>query len=275
MLTDSMAKLYLEVLGCSDARAVCKENLFRLQEAHLGKIPYTNLSFFRNGIVTSLETEALFERLIIQKKGGYCFELNGLFSKLLRYLGYDVTDFFGRWHFGSAEAIPMRRHRILKVVLGDETFLADAGIGSLCPVTPLVFKHDIIQQKNFRSYRIVKDPQLGNVVQAETPEGFLPYFSFTEDPHFPQDFVYVHTYCIQQPDSIFRNKLFLHKITAEQQQMIVSPTPDSSVWGVLTRECQKEELHTLHTKEEMLKLITEVFGLNYTAADLPEISCHS
>ena len=272
MLTDSMAKLYLEVLGCPDAKAVCKENLFRLQSAHLAEIPYTNLSFFRSGVVTSLETEALFERIIIQKKGGYCFELNGLFSKLLRYLGYDVTDFFGRWHFGSPEAIPMRRHRILKVVLGSETFLADAGIGSLCPVTPLVFKYDVVQQKNFRSYRIVIDPQLGNVVQAETPDGFLPYFSFTEDPHFPQDFVYVHAYCIQQPDSVFRNKLFLHKITAEKQQMIVAPTPESPVWALRIRDNEKEELRTLHSREEMLKLIKEIFGLNYTAADLPEIS---
>ena len=272
MLTDSMAKLYLEVLGCTEARAVCRENLFRLQSAHLAEIPYTNLSFFRNGVVTSLETEALFERIILKNKGGYCFELNGLFGKLLRYLGYDVTDFFGRWHFGSAEAVPMRRHRILKVVLGSETFLADAGIGSLCPVTPLAFEYDIIQPKNFRSYRIVRDPQLGNVVQAETPEGFLPYFSFTEDPHFPQDFVYVHAYCIRQPDSIFRNKLFVHKITAEKQQMIVGPTPDSPGCALRIWDNKKEELTPIKSKEEMVKLLKEVFKLDYTAADLPEIS---
>lgn len=272
MLTDTMTSLYLERLNCSDAEPVSKENLFRLQAAHLATLPYTNLSFFLNGDVTSLETEALFERIILQNKGGYCFELNGLFSKLLRTLGYDVTDFFGRWHFGSDEAVPMRRHRILKVVLDNEVFLADAGIGSLCPVTPLDFKHDLIQRKNFRAYRIVKDPLLGNVVQAETPSGFLPYYSFTEDPHFPHDFVYVHAYCIRQPDSVFRNKLFVHRLTAEKQFMIVSPAPGSPGYGLRIWDNKQEELFPLKSKSEMVKVLKEVFNLDYMEKDLPEIS---
>ena len=267
-----MAAAYLERLNCSDAGAVCKENLFRLQSAHLAEIPYTNLSFFRSGQLTSLETEELFKRIILENKGGYCFELNGLFGKLLRYLGYDVTDFFGRWHFGSDEAVPMRRHRILKVVLGEEIFLADAGIGSLCPTTPLAFQYDVVQPKNFRSYRIVRDPQLGNVVQAETPSGFLPYFSFTEDPHFPQDFVYVHADCVEQPDSIVRNNLFVHKIPAEKQLMVAAPTQEFPEYAFRIRDNKKEELFPLKTKEALLKTLREVFKLDYTESDLPEIN---
>lgn len=271
MLTDTMTRMYLERLNCSGAGTVSEENLFRLQAAHLAELPYTNLSFYRNGQVTSLETEALFERIILQNKGGYCFELNGLFGELLRTLGYDVTDFFGRWHFGSDEAVPMRRHRILKVVLGEKTFLADAGIGSLCPVTPLAFRYDAVQPKNFRAYRMVKDPLLGNVVQAETPSGFLPYFSFTEDPHFPRDFVYVHAYCIRQPDSLFRNKLFVHRITAEKQYMIVNPVPESPGYALRIWDNKKEELSPLKSRGEMVKILKELFKLEYTEEDLPEI----
>ena len=270
MLTESMISTYLDRLGCPDAREVSRENLFRLQAAHLEKIAYTNLSFYRNGALNPLETGSLFERIILNRKGGYCFELNGLFSKLLRALGYDVTDYFARWHFGGTDAIPMRRHRVLKVVLGEEIYLADAGIGSPCPVTPLSFLHDIVQPKNYRSYRIVKDPLLGNVVQAETPEGYLPYFSFTEDPHFPQDFVYAHAYCVQQPDSVFRNKVFVHKITADTDWLLLNPTPENPEF-MLRIKGDTEVLQPIRSKNEMLAILRDVFGLEFHAEDLPEI----
>ena len=269
MLTESMISCYLDRLGCSDAREVSKENLFRLQTAHLEKFPYTNLSFFRSGTLNSLDPEALFERIVLNRKGGYCFELNGLFGELLRSLGYDVTEYFARWHFGGTDAIPMRRHRVMKVVLEDEIFLADAGIGSLCPATPLKFQYDIIQPKNGRAYRIVEDDVLGNIVQAETPEGWLPYFSFTEDPHFPHDFIYVHAYCVQQPDSVFRNKLFVHRINTETQWHILVPTPEMPDY-VLRIKNETEVLKPLRTKNEMLTVLKDVFGLNYSAEDLPE-----
>ena len=271
-MTESMITSYLAALGCSDAREVCKENLFRLQQAHLANIPYTNLSFYKTGHLRSLDTEALFERLILQHKGGYCFELNGLFGELLRTLGYDVTEYFARWHFGSDEKIPMRRHRVLKVVLNDEIFLADAGIGSPCPVTPLKLEYNAVQPKNFRAYRIVKDPILGNVVEAETPEGFLPYFSFTEDPHFPQDFLYVHAYCVQQPDSVFRTKTFVHKLTAETQWGLLNPTPESPEYALRIWNNGTVTLIPIHSKSELLSILKEIFGLDYTLEDLPEIN---
>lgn len=272
MLTESMISAYLERLQCQDARKVSEENLFRLQKAHLKQIAYSNLSFFMNGVLTSLDTEALFERLIVQKKGGYCFELNGLFGELLRSLGYDVTEYFARWHFGGTEEIPMRRHRVLKVVLDGEVFLADAGIGSPCPTTPLRFEYDTVQKKNFRSYRIVKNLLLGNVVEAETPEGFLPYYSFTDDPHFPQDFVYVHAYCVQQPDSFFRNKLFAHRLTDETQWQLLNPTPESPEWALRIWNNGNITLNPIYSKMELEKILTDVFGLVCTPEELPDIN---
>lgn len=270
-MKESEISMYLERLGCENTRVPNRENLFRLQSAHLAQIPYTNLSFFRSGELHSLDPESLFERVILQRKGGYCFELNGLFAELLRSLGYDVTEYFARWHFGGTEAVPMRRHRVLKVVLGDEVFLADAGIGSPCPVTPLAWKYDVIQPKNFRSYRLVKDPVLGNVVQAETPEGFLPYFSFTEDPHFPQDFVYVHAYCVCQQESVFRNKVFAHKQTADMQWLIVNPTPENPDYGLRIWHKGEISLTPIGSKAEMQRILAEIFGLVYDQDDLPEI----
>ena len=164
----------------------------------------------------------------------------------------------------------MRRHRVIKVELGNETFLADAGLGSLCPVTPLSLEFNVVQKKNFRSYQIVKDPMFGTVVQAETPEGFLPYFSFTDDPHFPQDFLYAHAYCVQQPDSVFRNKLFVHKITENKQWIIENPTPESPEFALRINGETETERIVLRSKTEMQNVLADIFGLHYPPESLPE-----
>ena len=115
MMTDSMAKAYLERIGCPDAAAVSRENLFRIQSAHLETVPYSTLTIHATGKEPDLTPDALFDRIVTKKSGGYCFELNGLLADLLRTLGYEVVEYFARWHFGEKNPVPMRRHRVLKV----------------------------------------------------------------------------------------------------------------------------------------------------------------
>ena len=165
----------------------------------------------------------------------------------------------------------MRRHRILRVELDEEIFIADAGIGSLCPTTPLRFEYDMIQPKNSRNYRIVRDPLLGNVVLAETGDGYFPYFSFTEDPHFPQDFIYVHTYCVRQPDSVFRNKLFVHRLTDDIQYQIRNPEPESPYFVYSVRNGDEITEIPVCSGMDMQRILLENFDLAYSLEELPEL----
>ena len=137
MSNEDQITAYLERIGCADSRAVSKENLFRLQKGHLAAVPYTNLTIYQTKQEPSLCTEALFEKIVLKRMGGYCFELNGLFAELLRSLGYEVAEYFARWHFGESDPVPMRRHRVLKVTCPDGVFVVDAGVGCLCPTTEM------------------------------------------------------------------------------------------------------------------------------------------
>lgn len=89
---------YLDRIGLRDAvpPPPTLETLRRLQSAHLLHVPYENLDLLR-GAITSLEHGALFEKIVEKRRGGLCFELNGLFCWLLCSLGYQVTSYAGRF----------------------------------------------------------------------------------------------------------------------------------------------------------------------------------
>ena len=118
-------KAYFDRIGLTlPEHIVCDGALLKkIQYAHCTTIPYENLDIIRN-IPLSLEEDDLFEKIVVNHRGGYCFELNGLYGWLLRQLGYKVTDCFARYLRGES-TIPMRRHRVLKVEAADGTYLCD------------------------------------------------------------------------------------------------------------------------------------------------------
>ena len=260
-MNELMVSRYLQLLGCENARAVSQESLFLLHEKHLEKIPYSNWQIFFNAVTPALDTEALFERIVMKKTGGYCFELNGLFAELLRTLGYQVTEYFARWHAGENLDIPMRRHRVLLVECDGRKFLADVGVGCLISSTPLEFLPETPQQKNCRKYKIVKDARFGNLVQAESDEGFYALYSFNEEPCFPCDFEYVNFYCSQNPQSPFRKKLFLHRQGAEFRIFIENPTPESPEWALVEMYGSSIEKTVFNSDRELQEIFEKKFGI--------------
>lgn len=270
MMTDSMAKAYLERIGCPDAAAVSRENLFRIQSAHLETVPYSTLTIHATGKEPDLTPDALFDRIVTKKSGGYCFELNGLLADLLRTLGYGVEEYFARWHFGEKNPVPMRRHRVLKVCCDGNAWIVDAGVGCLCPNTPLEFKLDVVQPKNLRNYRLVRDPALGIMVQTETQDGFVPYFSFTEDPHFPQDFNYVNYYCSNHPDSMFRREFFMTRQTADTQIYISQPTPEEPNRTFCIKKGDVIAKTPIRDKAHFQQILADSFGVVCFQDDLPD-----
>src|SRR5690242_4007849 len=81
---------YLDRIAYRGSRAPTAATLRELQVAHLLAVPFENLSIHaRQPIV--LEEGALFDKVVMRRRGGFCYELNGLFAALLRALGFPVT----------------------------------------------------------------------------------------------------------------------------------------------------------------------------------------
>src|SRR3954447_10763487 len=81
---------YLERIRYHGPLEPTAETLRRLQVAHLLTVPFENLSIHR-GEPIELDDEALFEKMVVRRRGGFCYELNGLFAALLRSLGFEVV----------------------------------------------------------------------------------------------------------------------------------------------------------------------------------------
>ena len=124
--------------------------LKQLQFCHLFSIPYENIDIVSDKPI-KLDVDSLFEKIVVKRRGGYCFELNGLFGALLSALGFNVTDCMARFLKGETE-IPMRRHRVLKVKCPDGSFLCDVGVGIACPIYPVRLDTEEIQHIGNEQY---------------------------------------------------------------------------------------------------------------------------
>lgn len=141
---------YLERLGLDSAPGPDYDGLRTLHRAHLESIPFENLDIHLDRPIR-LELEEILDKLIGQQRGGYCYELNGAFSSLLRSLGFETNLLAARVYDGDIVGIPFD-HACIQVNL-DQPRLVDVGFGALF-TDPILMTTGIDQQdvvgKTFR-----------------------------------------------------------------------------------------------------------------------------
>lgn len=195
------------------------ETLRALQHAHLTSVPYENLDIL-NGIPLSMKPEDLFKKIVDNVRGGYCFELNGIFAWLLKGLGFNVTDYFARFLLNEQE-IPKRRHRVLKVEANDGVYICDIGVGIESPRYSLKLLEGLEQADEFSRYKFTREPFFGWVLwQCKNGGQWNRYFSFTEEPQLDIDFIMPSFYCEKHPDSPFNKSPMLSLKTEKGRQTV-------------------------------------------------------
>ena len=117
---------YMRLLGLRPDTRPSVESLAQLQLQHLYTVPFENLSI-HCGEPIVLEQQALWNKIVTRRRGGFCFELNGAFAGLLSALGFDVT-LLSAQVFDHGEPGPPLDHLALRVDL-DEPWLVDVGFG--------------------------------------------------------------------------------------------------------------------------------------------------
>jgi N-hydroxyarylamine O-acetyltransferase len=120
---------YLRRIDYAGSRAPTLDTLIALQLAHLVSVPFENLHVFRRrGVRVDLEWS--YAKVVEQRRGGWCFELNGCFSELLRRLGYSVDLLSGRVYQPSSGGLsPEFDHLALLVHTAEGPHLVDVGWG--------------------------------------------------------------------------------------------------------------------------------------------------
>lgn len=261
-MISNLVQGYLDRIGYHGPLDGSAETLSALQEAHVLTVPYENLDIMR-GKYLSIEIPDVYKKIIVQKRGGYCFELNGLFAWLLRELNYDVTEYYGRFLFGEPVDIPMRRHRISRVLIDGETYICDVGVGIPAPRYPLLLKEGLEQKQSGETYRLVRDPLLGWVVQFDHRGQWDNIYSFTEDPQYPIDFEMPNHWCLTHPDSIFKHYAMAYIRTPDGRKTIADVEDESGnkVQEFRTFSPKGVETFIPKTEEEYREALERYFGI--------------
>ncbi len=231
------------------------EFLKEIHKAHYMTVPYENLDIVK-GIPLDLSTEALYHKVVDCNRGGYCFELNGLFGALLRSLNYEVTDHLARFLLDE-ENIPMRRHRVLKVQIADSEYVCDVGIGIEAPRIPLKLVENEVQNDGFADYRFECEPFLGWVLwQKKLMSEWKKLYSFTDEVQLSVDFLQPSFYCEKSPESTFNKEPMLSLKTNVGFNSYDGKIFKVSSKGNITRNFEPKD------KDDEQRLLTELFGLN-------------
>jgi arylamine N-acetyltransferase len=215
----SEVRAYLDRIGYTGPIDSTAETLTELQECHLHTVPYENLDILHS-IPLSLDIQDLFQKIVVRRRGGYCFELNALFGWLLRELGYPVIDLMARFWRDEPNPPPKRRHHVLKVAVGDAFYLCDVGVGGIVPRRPIEMIEDLEHQQGDECYRLERDPYFGWMLCESKQGKWNRLYSFTEEPQLPRDFVMVTYWCENSPDSIFINNAIVAIRTEEGRNTI-------------------------------------------------------
>lgn len=254
---------YLARIGINVVPAPTLENLAMLQKAHLTHVPYEDIDIWR-GKAGTLAYDELFDKIVNRGRGGYCFELNGLFGWLLKELGYNTVEHFGRWLMGEALEVPGRRHRVIRVKLDGADYIADVGVGQRAPFAPLELVHDKVQNRECVDYRIVAHERLGHVVEVLKDGVWMRFYSFDDAAQEPIDFNYVHYYCVNHPRSFFRSNLLVHIPTNDGRHSIgFAPDPETGELQPLLSVSDKNGTRQkyLRTPTEFAVSLKEYFGI--------------
>src|SRR3989339_915384 len=135
---------YLQRLKIENIAKLDLSNLKLLHKNHLYNIPFENLDIHYNKKII-LDFEFLENKILNNGRGGFCYELNGLFYKLLSELGYKVKMICAGVYNNEGIPGPDYDHMALIVKINDEEYLADVGFGDNF-LEPLKFELEIVQK---------------------------------------------------------------------------------------------------------------------------------
>lgn len=181
------------------------ENLDRLIVAALHHLPFENLDVLLDKPV-QIEPDAVFAKIVEQRRGGYCFELNSLFARLLSSLDYRVTLLVARVRWGLPADAPLtpQTHLLLRVDLPDGAYLVDVGFGGPASPRALPLRVNAVLPGGWR----ISTEADGDLAMAtRSASGWQTLYRFTLEPQHWADYAMRNWYTATFPQSVFRHSL--------------------------------------------------------------------
>lgn len=246
---------YLERIQYRGLLETDYETLRDLQLAHMMTVPFENLDIGLKRPI-KIDEESIWEKLIAQRRGGFCYELNGLFAWLLKHIGFNVTYLNARVFDREGNLGIDFDHLALLVQIPGQTgrWLADVGFGDSFTES-LNLDERGEQHQGLRAYRLDQTPE-GYIVWQKNYDGsWERHYFFDLQPHqFPEEYESACEYHQTSPESSFTRGSIISR---------AMPTGRVSLEDgrlILTENGQRSE-RLLDSQDEYYALLKEYFDV--------------
>jgi arylamine N-acetyltransferase len=198
---------YLDRIGHVGPVDPTLETLHALVAGHGRTIPFENLDPLLGVPVDDLSAPVLTDKLVDRRRGGYCYEHNGLMGYVLEALGYGVEHLAGRvvWMSAPDAPLPAMTHNVLSVTVPGEEgrFLVDVGFGGQTLTSPIRLVAGPVQQTRHEPYQIVAADDEQLILQAQVRGEWQPLYTFGTRPQPRIDLEVGSWYVSTHPASVF------------------------------------------------------------------------
>jgi N-hydroxyarylamine O-acetyltransferase len=248
---------YLERLNYTGPLAPSAETLRLLQVAHLQTVPFENLSI-HSGEPIVLEEEALFDKIVTRRRGGFCYELNGLFAGLLGALGFDVTMLSARVANDQGAFGAEFDHMTLMVTLA-ERWLVDVGFGDSF-LEPLRLDEEKTQVQGNNAYRVLREGECLVLMRHSDDDEWKSQYRFTLKPYTFSDYAEMCSFHQTSPESHFTKARICSRATSDGRISL------SDSRFITTTSDGKRQERILTNTEEYATILREHFGVVMTGS---------
>jgi N-hydroxyarylamine O-acetyltransferase len=251
---------YLRRINYEGPVARTSETVRRLHYAHLLNIPFENLDIWLGREIV-LDEGRLFEKIVLNRRGGFCYELNGLFAALLRELGFQVTLLSARVAGDGGRFSREFDHLTLLVqdpMASGVQWLADVGFGDGFE-EPLRLADAMEQAQSNASYRLVIQGKRW-VLQRRDELDWYPVYDFSLKGYQLADFSDMCRYHQTSPDSHFTHNRICSLATATGRITL------SGMRLIETNDSRRVE-RTLQSDEEYQALLRDRLGIVIPTSD--------
>lgn len=256
---------YFQRIGYQGPREVSLATLHEIVHAHVLSIPFENLDVLL-GRSIGLDAASLQKKLVHDRRGGYCFEQNGLLLAVLETMGFVVSPISARVKLGYPRgALTPRTHLVVRIELDGSSWLADVGVGGLSPTAAVKLELDVHQATPHEMRRIVRDGDLF-FHQAMLAGEWEDVYQMTLEQMPLIDREVANWYTSTSPDSRFKNILMVAK-AAPNGVRLTMLNDEFSVRDANGKATKKP----IRTQEEMLDLLAEHFGVELHGSDRSDL----